>query len=239
MNVLIIGGSRTGSQLAKELLKENHVVHIIEGRKDVLARMHHELPTEIIYEGDFVDPVVLEQAGIHNAQVLAAVTASDEINLLLCYIARETYKVKRTIARVNDPGNSWLFNDIFHVDVFVNHAEIMSRLIEEEMSMGDMMTLLKLRRGNYSLVEEKIPEGAPSIGFQIKELGLTNCVVAAIIRKGELIVPRGVTKLEAGDEVLAVTNQEGAKQLAKLLAAPDDEEKNRLPPEFGENHPVV
>jgi trk system potassium uptake protein len=222
MYVIIVGGSRTGSQLAKELLKENHVVHIIEGRKDVLARMHHELPTEIIYEGDFVDPNVLEQAGIHNAQVLAAVTASDEINLLLCYIARESYKVKRTIARVNDPGNSWLFNETFHVDVFVNHAEIMARLIEEEMSLGDMMTLLKLRRGNYSLVEEKIPEGASSIGIQIKDLGLVeNCVVAAIIRKGELIVPRGVTELEAGDEILAVTNDEGAKQLAKLLTPPD------------------
>ena len=219
MYVLILGGSRTGSQLAKYLLNQNHEVHVIEGRKDVLARMHRELPTESIHEGDFINPLVLEQAGIKKAGVLAAVTSSDETNLLLCYLGRESYGVKRTIARVNDPSNAWLFTDTFHVDVFVNHAEIMARLIEEEMSLGDMMTLLKLRRGNYSLVEEKIPENACSVGVMIKNLGLPdNCVVAAIIRRGDLIVPRGITPLEAGDELLAVTDRDGAEHLARLLA---------------------
>jgi len=94
----------------------------------------------------------------------------------------------------------------------------MASIIEEEMSMGDMMTLLKLRRGNYSLVEEKIPEGAPAIGQQIKDIALPDqCVIAAIIRSGEVVVPRGATVFKAGDEVLAVTDVEGARQLAKFF----------------------
>ena len=97
----------------------------------------------------------------------------------------------------------------------------MSRLIEEEMSMGDMMTLLKLRRGNYSVVEQRIPAGAKAIGIAVKDLALPDhCVIAAIIRQGEVIVPRGVTVFQAEDEVLAVTDPEGAVQLMALFEQP-------------------
>ncbi len=218
MYVLIAGGGRTGTQLARPLIKQEHEVHIIETRKDVLSRLHRELPTEIIHEGNPVDPIVLEQAGIERANVLAACTTSDEINLVLCYLARNRYQIKRTIARVNNPRDAWLFDEKFDVDVAVNQAELLSSLIQEEMSMGDMMTLLKLRRGNYSLVEEKIPDQARSLGKMIKDLKMPErCVIAAIIRKGEVIVPRGVTTFEAGDEVLAVTDPEGAAELADLF----------------------
>ncbi len=218
MYVLIAGGGRTGTQLARLLIKQEHEVHIIETRKEVLSRLHRELPTEIIHEGNPVDPIVLEQAGIERANVLAACTTSDEINLVLCYLARNRYQIKRTIARVNNPRDAWLFDEKFDVDVAVNQAELLSSLIQEEMSMGDMMTLLKLRRGNYSLVEEKIPEQARSLGKMIKDLQMPErCVIAAIIRKGEVIVPRGVTTFEAGDEILAVTDPEGAAELADLF----------------------
>jgi trk system potassium uptake protein TrkA len=220
MYVLIVGGGRTGSQLARFLLDEQHEVRVIENRKAVLSGIHRELPTEVVFEGDPIDLAVLEKAGIQDANVLAACTASDDINLVLCYLAREKYGVRRTIARVNHPRNAWLFNEIFRVDVALNQAEILARLIEEEMSMGDMMTLLKLRRGNYSLVEEKIPDGARAIGLAIKDLGLEHVVIAAIIRQGEVIVPRGVVAFEAGDEVLAVADSDGAQKLAELLARP-------------------
>jgi trk system potassium uptake protein TrkA len=220
MFVIVAGGGRTGSQLARVLLKQDHEIRVIENRKDVLARIHRELPTEVIFEGNPIDVKVLEQAGIQRANVLAAVTTSDEENLVLCYIARSQYNVHRTIARVNNPRDAWLFNNIFHVDVAVNHSEIMAHLIEEEMSMGDMMTLLKLRRGNYSLVEEKIPPGALAIGVASKDLKLPeHCVMAAIIRKGEVMIPRGVTVFEEGDEILAVTDSDGARQLVKLFCA--------------------
>lgn len=218
MNVVIAGGGRTGAQLAVMLLKEKHRVRLIENRKDVLARIHRDVPTEVIFEGNPIDPHVLEHAGIAQADIVAAVTASDEQNLVICYIARETYGVQRTIARVNNPRDVWLFDEKFHVDVTVNQADIMARLIEEEMSMGDMMTIVKLRRGNYSLVEEKILPGAKAIGIPIKDLGLPeHCILAGIVRNGEVFLPRGPTIMEAGDEVMAVTDRDGARQLAELL----------------------
>ena len=221
MLVIVIGGGRTGAQLARALLKQDHEVHIVDNRKDVLSRIHREMPTESIFEGDPIDPSVLEKAGIREANVVAACTTDDATNLVLCFLARTQYQVRRTIARVNNPRDAWMFGEMFHVDVSLNQAEILAHLIEEEMSMGDMMTLLKLRRGNYSLVEEKIPVGAPAIGVAIKDLGLPDhCVIAAIIRKGEVMTPRGLAWFEAGDEVLAVADSDGAHQLAKLLAAP-------------------
>jgi len=188
-------------------------------RDHVLSSLHRELPTEVIIEGNPLDISVLQHAGFSKAQVFVAVTTSDEDNLVLCYTARTQYKIGRTIARVNNPRNAWLFTETFGVDVTVNQAEIISSLIEEEMSMGDMMTLLKLRKGNYALVEEKIPEGAVAIGKAIKDLNLPDqCVLAAIFRKGDVVVPHGYTVFEQGDEVLAITDNEGAKEFLKLFS---------------------
>ncbi len=222
MFVLIVGGGRTGAQLARVLLMQDHEVRLVENRKEVLSRIHHELPTEVIIEGNPIDPNVLEEAGISQADVAVACSSSDEVNLVFCYLARKHYNLRRTIARVNNPRDAWLFDQKFHVDVAVNQADIMTRIIEEEMSLGDMMTLLKLRRGNYSLVEEKIPAGARAIGVAIKDLALPeHCVIAAIIRRGEVMIPRGVSTFEAEDEVLAVTDQDGAEQLELLLTPPE------------------
>jgi trk system potassium uptake protein TrkA len=221
MFVIIAGGGRTGAQLATVLLSENYQVRVIEHRRELLSRLHRELPTEVIYEGSPIDPQVLERAGIRDAQVLAATTDTDANNLVLCYMAREMFKVPRIIARVNNPRNAWLFNENFHVDVALNQANVLAHLIQEEMSLGDMMTLLKLRRGRFSLVEEKIPPGAKAAGIAIKDLGLPDqCVIAGIIRNGKVVLPRGNTTLEPEDEVLAVTDQDGARCLAELFAPP-------------------
>ncbi|OGO67598.1 MAG: potassium transporter TrkA [Chloroflexi bacterium RBG_19FT_COMBO_56_12] len=218
MFVLIAGGGRTGTTLATLLLEQNHHVRLVETRREILAHLHRDLPTEVIYEGIPTDPAVLEQAGIQKAQVVAACTTSDADNLTICFLARRRYNVLRTIARINSPRNAWLFDDKFHVDVALNTAEIMASMIEEEMSLGDMMTLLKLRRGRYSIIEEKIPPGAPAIGIAIKDLQLPEeCIIAAIIRKGKVILPRGTSALEVGDEVLAVVDHEGADKLAALF----------------------
>lgn len=226
MFVVIAGGGRTGAQLANVLISQDHEVRVVEDRKEVLERIHLQLPTEVIIEGDPLEMQVLEQAGIQRADVLAACTTEDEVNLTLCYLARNRYQVRRTIARVNNPRDAWLFDDKFHVDVAVNQAEILASLIQEEMSLGDMITLLKLRRGNYSLVEEKIPEGARAIGMAIKDLELPQrCVIAAIIRKGEVMIPRGITVFEAGDEVLAITDAEGSASLLELFSPASSREK--------------
>lgn len=222
MLVFIAGGGRTGAQLATQLLAQNYQVRLVEHRRELLTRLHHELPTEVIYEGQATDPAVLKQAGLDKANVIVACTNEDHANLVLCYLARTIFKVRRTVARINNPRNAWLFDSNFHVDETINQADVMAHLIQEEMSLGDMMTLLKLRRGRYSLVEEKVPPGAKAIGVMIKDLGLPDqCVIAAIIRKGQVTLPRGTISFEAGDEVLAVTDDEGAKQLAQLLEPPD------------------
>jgi trk system potassium uptake protein TrkA len=221
MYVVIAGGGRTGTHLAALLVEQAHTVRLIEHRPEILARIHRELPTEAVHEGDASDPAVMEAAGIRHAQVLAACTPEDADNLALCFFARHRFNVPRTIARVNNPATAWLFNESFGVDVALNQAAVLSSLIEEEMSLGDMMTLLKIRRGRYLLVEEKIPVGAPALGKAIKDLPLPdNCVIATIIRKGEIVVPRGITTLELGDEVLAVVDPEGAAELARLFGGP-------------------
>jgi trk system potassium uptake protein TrkA len=221
MFVIIAGGGRTGTQLATLLLKQNYQVRLIEHRPEVLARNHRELPTEVVYQGIATNPKVLAGAGIQNAQVLAACTDVDADNLALCYLVRTIYGVPRTIGRINNPRNAWLFNEKFKVDVALNQAEIMARLIGEEMSMGDMMTLLKFRRGQYSLVEEKIPPGAQAVGMMIQDLALPEkSVIAVILRHGEVVIPKGNTVLEEGDEILAVVDPQGTDQLARMFTPP-------------------
>jgi trk system potassium uptake protein TrkA len=221
MFVVIAGGGRTAAQLASVLVAQGHEVHLIEHRREVLVHIHRELPTEVIFEGFATDTEVLERAGIVRAKVLVACMQGDAENLSLCFLARQRFKVKRTIATINNPRNAWLFDKKFHVDVALNQSDILANLIEQEMSLGDMMTLLKLRRGRYSLVSESIPEGARAIGVAIKDLPLPpNCVIAAVIRQGDIVIPRGPLKLEPADEVLAIVDAEGADDLAALFGAP-------------------
>ncbi len=218
MFVIIVGGGRTGAQLASFLLAAGHKVHLIDDRQEVLARIHQELPTEVIYEGDPTSPQILELAGIREAQVLAACTTVDADNLVLCYIARDRYGVSRTIARINNPRNAWLFDAKFHVDVAINQADMMAKLIAEEMSLGDMMTLLKLRKGEYSLVEEKVHPLSPASSKNLRDLLIpSECVIVAIIRKNQLVIPHGDTTLQPADEVLALVHVSQLDQLAVLL----------------------
>lgn len=221
MFVLIAGGGRTGARLANLLLNQNYKVRLVENRRDLLSHLHQELPTEVIYEGHPVDPVVLEAAGAREAHVVAAVTSEDSLNLALCFVVKTLFDVPRTIARVNNPNNAWLFNDKFKVDVALNSSDVLAHLIQEEMSLGDMMTLFKIRRGRYAVVEEKVPAGAKAIGTELKNMGLAeHCVIAAIIRDGVMTLPRGDSVLEENDEIIAVASPEGVKLLAELLAFP-------------------
>lgn len=222
MFVFIAGGGRTGAQLASQLIAQKYEVRLVEHRRELLSLLHHEIPTEVIFEGNATDPAVLKQAGLGKANVVVACTKDDASNLVICYLARTLFKVRRTVARINNPRNAWLFDKNFHVDETINQADVMAHLIQEEMSLGDMMTLLKLRRGRYALVEEKVPAGAKAVGMALKDLDLPDqCVIAAIIRHGQVTLPRGTTNLEEFDEVLAITDEEGAKRLAILLEPPD------------------
>jgi trk system potassium uptake protein TrkA len=177
-----------------------------------------------VINGDGSSPTVLEKAGIQKAQVLAAVTGSDETNLVITSLGKFEFNVPRVIARINNSKNAWLFTPEMGVDVSLNQAEILAKLTVEEMSLGDMMTMLKLRRGKFSLVEEKIFSGAQAVGIAVKDLNLPpNCIISGIIRHGEIIIPRGITILEEGDEILALVDDNAREQLAKILGRPEEE----------------
>jgi trk system potassium uptake protein len=219
MFVIIIGGGKTGSQLASTLLEERHQIRVIEERPIILEKLRSELPEECVLAGDGSSPAVLESAGIRSANVLAAVTGDDEANLVICSLAKFEFDVPRVISRINNPKNAWLFNEGMGVDVALNQSEILSRMIAEEMSMGDMLTLLKLRKGEYSMVEEKVHPTSRVIGKQLSQLSFpSECVVTAIIRKGRLIIPHGDTIVEIADEVFALVHASQVQQLADLLA---------------------
>ena len=221
MFVLIVGGGKTGSHLAELLLAGGHRVAVIDRRPEIVELLRTQFPPEVVVSGDGADPKVLVGAGIKQADVLAAVTADDEDNLVVSTMARFEFAVRRVIARVNDPKNAWLFTRDMGVDVALNQADLMAKLIVEEMSIGDMMTLLKLRRGQYSLVEEKVDPKSPAVGKAVRDLDLPcDCVLAAIIRKGDLILPRDDTVLQPIDEVLAIVRADQQAELNKLLSRP-------------------
>lgn len=216
MFVIIVGGGNTGAQLAAQLLEGGHQVKVIEDRASVLERLREEMPEGTVLPGDGSSPTVLEAAGIAEADVLAAVTGDDEANLVITTLGRFEFNVPRIIARINNPKNTWLFNEQMGVDVALSQSDILAKLIAEEMSLGDMMTLLKLRKGEYSIVEEKVHPQAVVAGKSLREITLPpECVFVAVLRKGRLIVPKGDTILNPVDEVIALVH---ASQLAELAA---------------------
>jgi trk system potassium uptake protein TrkA len=220
MKVVIAGGGRSGCFVTAMLVARGDRVRLIEKREDRLAALATQLPADVLVRGNAADPGVLEAAGARHAQVLAAVTDDDETNLVITSLARFEFGVPRTIARVNEPGHAWLFSPVMGVDVALNQAEIMGMLIAEEMSLGDMMTLAKLRKGSYSVVEEKVDPASAAAGRAVAAVGFpADCVLAAVIRKGELLTPRADTVLQAGDEVLAIVHAGSLARFSGLLGS--------------------
>jgi trk system potassium uptake protein TrkA len=170
--------------------------------------------------GSFTDPVILEKAGIAKADVVVAVTTEDENDLVISTIAKFEFAVPRVIARVNNPKNSWIFLPEMGVDVGLNQADLMAHMVAEEMSLGDMMTLMKLNKGQHSLVQEKVHPSSAVVGKALKDLNLpVECVIFAVFRNSVMTVPRGSTVLEAGDEILAVSHVSKIGVLEALLSS--------------------
>ena len=218
MKVMIIGGGKVGTYLANYLLSENHEVRLIELRPEEKSRILLDVPESALYFGSGTDPDTLEAAGIRKMDVVAAVTGIDEVNLVATSLARFEFMVPRTIARINHPKNAWMFTEVNGVDVALNQADLMAALIAEEMSLGDMITLHKLRRGKFDFVEEKVAPNAIACGKKLKDLKLPDqTTIVAVIRSGELIIPSGDLQFEPADEVLAVVHSSQKKELAKFF----------------------
>ncbi|MHB1357187.1 MAG: potassium channel family protein [Anaerolineae bacterium] len=219
MFVLIVGGGKVGSHLASLLMSEGYRVKVVEARRDHVQSLKTDLPAEIIISGDGTDPDVLESAGIRQANVVAAVTGADETNLVIASLARFEFGVPRVIGRVNNPKNAWLYDSKMGVDVSLSQADLMAHLIAEEMSLGDMMTLMKLIRGQFSLVQEKVHPSSTAVNKPISALKLPDqCVLVAVVRKGALVLPKGETVLQEADEVLALVKSTELTQFNALLA---------------------
>lgn len=220
MKVMIIGGGKVGTYLAEKLLAEKHDVRLIEIREEERAHILLDIPSEALYIGNGTDPDTLEAAGIRNADVVAAVTGNDETNLVVTSLARFEFLSPRTIARVNHPKNAWLFNKDMGVDVAINQADMLSMMIQEEMSMGDMVTMQLLRKGNFLLVEEKVAPGSKALGKKLSDLPLhKKGNLVAVIRADEVISINEDLVFQVADEVLAVVHQSEKQALAELFNA--------------------
>lgn len=222
MKVLIVGGGKAGSYLTSLLLEDGHEVRVVENRPGVLSRLHRELPTEVIVDGDGTRRETLELADAAASHVLVTVTGDDEVNLTVALMAKTLYGIPRIIARINNPRNAWLFTPKMGVDAAVNQTDLLAKLIVEEISLGDMMTLLRLRKGEISLVTETLEPGAPAEGQRVADLTLPeDCLVVATFRGDQVLMPRGDTVLQAHDEILALVRTGAQMVLQALLSKPD------------------
>ncbi|MGE4357719.1 MAG: TrkA family potassium uptake protein [Candidatus Omnitrophota bacterium] len=216
MYIIIVGAGNVGRYLAKRLLEDKHVVVVIE--KDALRCK--ELAKEIealIINGDGCDPKFLEDAGASRADVVAAVTGEDEDNLIICQLAKEKFGTKRTVARVNDSRNEYVFNEL-GVDVPVDSNAIIAKIIEEEVSFADIVNLMTFKRGKLAIVRVDLAKDSPVANKAVKDLKLPHdAVLVSIIRGDKVIIPRGDTVLEPRDDIIALTTVENERQLLEFL----------------------
>lgn len=218
MKVIIVGGGQVGFYLASLLLENDHEIILIENREAVFKKLEKTFPKEMLIFGSGTDSNLLEQAGIMETDVVATVTGADEVNLVVSTLAKMEFGVPRVVARVNSPKNAWLFNSGMGVDVGVNQADLMAHFVVEEMDLKDMFTILKLNRGDYSIIQTKVHENAKAINQMVKDLAIPEeTVLIAITREEKLIIPKGDTPILIDDEILALTNEEHRGRLEELF----------------------
>ncbi len=216
MHIVIVGGGRIGKFLAKRLLEQKNSVVIIELDREIAEQLAAELNIAVIC-GNGCETSVLEQATIDRADVIVAVTGQDEDNFIVCQTAKELFRVKRTIARVNDPDNERVFNEL-GVDVPIGATVILGKIIEEEASFDDVVELFSFKRGKLSLIRVDLPDTSPLINKKIFELQLPpSSVLVSIMRADEIIIPKGDTVLKPMDDVIALTLVEHKQRLLSYL----------------------
>lgn len=217
MLAVIIGGGRGGSYLARDLQGQGYQIKVVDRRPEVVAKLRQEIGGDVVC-GDGCSPQILEQIGTNRADLVVALTHNDEDNLVICRLAKHHFQVPRVIARVNNPLNEWLYTKAWGVDVPISQVHLTSKVIEEEIGLGELVTLLKLNRGEAALVEVRLPETSACQGKAIRDVNLpADSVIVSVIRNGKLLIPRGDTRLETGDEILAVSTVAAEKALKDIL----------------------
>jgi trk system potassium uptake protein len=218
MRVVISGAGAVGRHLAGDLAKRGHSVTLIEQNPDVLETAKEWAPDVDHQIGDACEPWVLEKVQMNTADVVVAATGDDEDNLVTSLLAKQEFGVPRVLARVNHPSNEWLFTEQWGVDAAVSPPHILTAMVEEEVTVGDLVRLLPLERGGISIVELKIPPDSPTAGRPLYELRLPpDCAIVAIIRGGHVVIPQPETVVADGDEVLALTVPDAEAEVRSIL----------------------
>lgn len=216
MKIIIIGGGKVGYYLLKTLTDKKYNVVLIEKNKNVCQSIAEDIDAEIIC-GDGTDIDVLKDAGISEANVVAAVTGSDEENLVDCIIAKTTFGIQKTIARVNNPKNMEMFKAL-GVDKTVCSTAVIANLIEYELDRDNFKIIQTFERGAMILVEIKVDKDVLWRDCLIKDLDLPGeCVITSILREDKAIYPRGNTRILENDHILVLTNNIGLTSLKKRL----------------------
>ena len=209
MRVVIAGAGNVGSYLAADLTERRHQVVVIEQLSELATRAKNQIAGATVIHGDACEPWVLERAEAARADVVVAATGDDEDNLVISLLAKQEFAVPRVIARVNHPKNQWLFTESWGVDVAMSPPHILGALIEEAVSVGDLVKLFRLEHGRVALVEVTLPADSPVVGKHIYDLRLPHeAALVAVIRDGHVIIPEPETPLTAGDEILAIATTE-------------------------------
>ena len=216
MRVAIAGAGAVGRSIAAELVENGHDVLLIE--KDSRAIDVDAIPTAEWVLADACEISSLDELALDHCQVAVAATGDDKVNLVVSLLAKTEYGVPRVVARVNDPVNEWLFEESWGVDVAVSTPRLLSALVEEAVSVGDLVRLMTFRQGQANLVEWTLPPNAPFIGQRVGAVPWpVDTALVVILREGRVITPSRDDPLEGGDELLFVAAPEVEEQLRDLL----------------------
>lgn len=216
MRVAIAGAGAVGRSIAAELVENGHDVLLID--KDSKAIDVDAIPRAEWMLADACEIASLDEVGLDRCHVVVAATGDDKVNLVVSLLAKTEYGVPRVVARVNDPVNEWLFDESWGVDVAVSTPRLLSALVEEAVSVGDLVRLMTFRRGQANLVEWTLPPSAPLIGKRVGSVSWPpDTALVVILRDGRVIVPSPDDPLEGGDELLFVAAPEVEEQLRALL----------------------
>lgn len=224
MRIAIAGAGNVGSFVAADLLMKGHDITLIEQNKDLVEELRDELELNWVV-GDACELYTLDAAVLSSCDVVVAATGDDEDNLVISLLAKQEFAVPRVVARINHPDNEWLFNDAWGVDVAVSTPHLLTSLVEEAVSVGDLVRLLKLEQGKVALMEVVLAEGSPAEGKTVRELAMPpDCTLVAVVRDRHVVPPRGETPLHAGDEVLALAGADAEDDLRRVLTGESSED---------------
>jgi len=217
MKVAIAGAGNVGCYIASDLREAGHDVLLLDKNPGLVDRLRPTLDVTW-FVGDACEVSTLHAAGIDGSEVMVAATGDDEDNLVVSLLAKQEFAIPRVVARVNHPKNQWLFNETWGVDVSVSTPHLLSALVEEAVSVGSLVRLLQFEGGQARLVEVTLADGSPAAGRSIAELGVPrDATVVAVVRDAHVLVPRGDTVVNVGDEVLALVTPDSEEPLRSIL----------------------